>query len=64
MKEKKFCKRADKPCRTQAEAEIKAHNSLQYRRAYKCEFCNQWHITSRLRREDEIFEEKQEIDVD
>lgn len=59
---KEFCERAGKPCRTEDEAKAKADASTDYRRAYKCEFCDYWHITSRLRREDVVVHEPQEMD--
>ncbi len=60
----KFCKRADKPCRTKEDAMERASVVSEYRRAYKCEFCDYWHITSRLKHEDEILFEKEERDSD
>ncbi len=65
MKEDKlFCKRSGKPCRAKDEADLKVEAYIEYRRAYKCEFCGYWHITSRLRREDMVIHEPQERDVD
>lgn len=64
MKNKLFCKNADKPCRTKENAEEKANTSSEYRRAYKCEFCEYWHISSRLKHEDVVTQERQEIDID
>lgn len=43
-----FCKKADKPCRTEAESNKKALEKSM--RAYKCEFCDFWHLTSKKKR--------------
>lgn len=51
MGKKPFCERAQKPCRTKEGAANKVARVSEYRRAYKCEFCDYWHITSRLPRE-------------
>lgn len=59
-----FCKRADKPCRTKEEAEAKAALATEYRRAYKCEFCGWWHLTSREKRPKVVEQEPLETDID
>lgn len=59
-----FCARASKPCRYEDDAKAKADASVEYRRAYRCEFCGYWHLTSRLRREDAVEHEPQERDMD
>jgi hypothetical protein len=63
---KEYCARAEKPCRSKEDAEAKADASTEYRRAYRCEFCDYWHLTSRLRREDEflVVNEPEEWDAD
>ena len=43
-----FCKRANKPCRTKDEAVIRAAEKGM--RAYQCEFCGTWHLTSKEKR--------------
>lgn len=49
-----FCKRAYKPCRSKVEALERANSSNEYRRVYKCEFCDWWHLTSKLKRDNEL----------
>jgi len=62
--EKLFCMKAYKPCRTKEEAEQKAALSTEYRRAYKCEFCDWWHLTSNPKREKVAPQEPLERDID
>lgn len=59
-----FCNYAQKPCRTEVGAKLRALEFDEYRRAYQCEDCHHWHITSRQKHEDLIVHEPQERDSD
>lgn len=57
-----FCKYAGKPCRTEIDAELKALEKGM--RAYLCESCGTFHLTSQPRFELSQTVEPQEIDLD
>lgn len=46
---KNYCQRANKPCRTEKEAEVKAFQKGM--RSYRCEFCEAFHLTSKSKKQ-------------
>ena len=58
-----ICLRTGKVKRTKEDAEARVPTYKIYMRAYECEFCRTWHLTSRLPREYEDDEEPEERDV-
>lgn len=57
-----FCKCAQKVCRTEQECKVVALEK--YLRAYKCEFCASWHLTSKDKRVKYPRQELEETDID
>lgn len=57
---KDFCKRANKPCRTEEESAVKA--AEKGFRSYQCEFCGTWHLTSKLKKIRPAIREREEMD--